>query len=135
MHAGALARRLHFQAAETTARPLGSGVVKNPWKGAKASQESQMVKRSLLAFTFIAAVGIASLGIGTKAMAWSNCGSSPYAAAYPYPYYASYGAGWGPRVAYYPSVPVVRSYPVYYGHDHHRHHDHHHNGVRISFGF
>jgi hypothetical protein len=95
-----------------------------------------MVKRTLLAFTFIAAVGIASLGIGNKAMAWSDCGSGPYVAAYPYSYYATYGAGWGPRVAYYPTaVPVVRTYPAYYGHDHHRHHGHHHDGVRISFGF
>jgi hypothetical protein len=96
-----------------------------------------MVKRVLLVFTFIAAVGVASLGIGSKAMAWSDCGGS-YATAYPYPYtsfYATYGAGWGPRIAYYPSVPVVRSYPVFYGHDHHHHHDHHHDGVRISFGF
>jgi hypothetical protein len=96
-----------------------------------------MVKRVLLLWTFIAAVGVAAIGIGNKAMAWSDCGS-PYVAAYPYPYtayYATYGAGWAPRVAYYPTYPA-RSYPVFYGRDYHRHHNHHHHdGVRISFGF
>jgi hypothetical protein len=97
-----------------------------------------MIKRALLAFTFI----VAGLGIGSRAMAWSDCnGGAGY--AYPTTYavgyggYAPYGA-FAPRVAYYPAVPV-RSYPVYYGrsnYGHHHHHDHdHHNGLTISFGF
>src|SRR5215217_7718694 len=98
-----------------------------------------MFKRTLLAFTFVAALGAASLGTATKAMAWSDC--DRYGAAYPY--YPSYAVGYGgyaPRVAYYRSVPV-RSYPVFYGHGdygrhpHHDRHDHHRGGVTFSFGF
>ena len=96
-----------------------------------------MVKRALLAFSFLAALGV--VGVGSKAMAWNDCGGRPYVAAYQYPpygTYATYGAGWGPQVAYYPAaVPVVRTYPVVYGRDYDRHHHHHHDGVRISFGF
>ena len=98
-----------------------------------------MFKRYILASTFIVAVGVASLGFSNKAMAWHDCGRD-YVAAYPYAYpaYASYGSGWGPRVAYYPAAIPVRSYPVYYGRDydrHHHHDHHHHNGVSVSFGF
>jgi hypothetical protein len=92
-----------------------------------------MVKRALLAFTFVAALGAASFGIGNKAMAWSDCNSG---VVYPYPTYAVGYPGYvPPRVAYYPPVPV-RTYPVFYGHvsDGH-HHDHHHNGLTVSFGF
>ena len=98
-----------------------------------------MVKRALLAFTFVAALGAAGLGVGSKAMAWSDCNSGGYGYAYPtyavgYAGYSPY-VGYAPRVAYYPPVPV-RGYPVYYGRDGHRHHhDHHHNGLTISFGF
>ena len=97
-----------------------------------------MFKRGLLAVTFIAALGAASLGVGSKAMAWHDCnGGYGYVAAYPYSPYA-YGSAWGPRLAYYPAaVPVVRTYPAYYGraYDRHRHHDHYHNGLTVSFGF
>ena len=97
-----------------------------------------MFKRGLLAVTFIAALGAASLGIGSKAMAWHDCNSGyGYVAANPYTPYA-YGSAWGPRLAYYPTaVPVVRTYPAYYGraYDGHRHHDHHHDGLTVSFGF
>jgi hypothetical protein len=98
-----------------------------------------MFKRTLLVFTFIAVLCVVGVGIGNKAMAWSDCGSSNYVDAYPYPYtsyYATYGAGWAPRVAYYPTYPI-RSYPVFYGRDYdrHHHHDHHHDGLRISVGF
>ena len=101
-----------------------------------------MFKRAMFAFTFIAALGAAGLGVGSKAMAWSDCNSGVgYGVAYPtytvgYAGYSPY-VGYAPRVAYYPSVPV-RSYPVYYGrgYDGHRHHHgHRHNGVTISFGF
>ena len=99
-----------------------------------------MVKRVLLAFTFVAALGAAGLGIGSKALAWHDCdsgygyrgyGGYGYSAYYP----SHYGYGYEPRVAYYPSY----RYPVYYGNfdgdHHHDHHDHHHNGLSISFGF
>ena len=93
-----------------------------------------MVKRGLLAVTFIAALGAASLGIGSKAMAWSDCNSGVAYSSYPYT--VGY-AGYAPRVAYYPYVPV-RTYPVFYGpvnNGYYRHHDHHHNGLTVSFGF
>jgi len=96
-----------------------------------------MFRRVLLAFTFVVAMGAAGLGIGSKAMAWSDCHSN--VVAYPYEYYPTYAgyAGYAPRVAYYPAYPV-RSFPVFYGRaydrDYHRHH-HHDNGLTISFGF
>ena len=92
-----------------------------------------MVKRALLAFILASA----GLGIGSKAMAWSDCGAPGYVAAYPAPYYAApYGSAWAPRLAYYPPVAPVRAYPVYYGRDYdHHHHDHHRSGVTVSFGF
>lgn len=92
-----------------------------------------MFKRILLALTFVAALGAASVGTSTKAGA-HDCGYGGYGyrAAY-YPGYAPYYAYPAyPRVAYYPGsfAPV---YPVYYGGGprHHRHHD----GISISFGF
>ncbi len=97
-----------------------------------------MFKRGLLAVTFIAALGAASLGIGSKAMAWSDCGGGVAYSSYPYAYptYTVGYAGYAPRLAYYPSVPV-RTYPVYYGpsYDRHHHHHDHHNGLTVSFGF
>jgi len=119
-------------------------LVKTVEKDASASEEIQMFKRTLVAFTFVVAMGAAGLGIGSKAMAWSDCHSN--VVAYPYDYYPSYSGyavyrGYAPRVAYYPTYPV-RSYPVFYGrtygrdydrdYHHHRHHD---NGLTISFGF
>jgi hypothetical protein len=102
-----------------------------------ASELSQMVKRALLAFILVAG----GLGIGSKAMAWSDCDTGG-GYAYPTTYAVGYGGyapyvGYAPRVAYYPPVPV-RSYPVYYGRvsdGHHHHHRDHHNGLTISFGF
>jgi len=98
-----------------------------------------MSKRVLLAFAFFAVIGLASLGVGSKAQAWSDCGGPGpgYVAAYPAPYYAApYGSAWAPRLAYYPPVAPVRAYPVYYGRDYdHHHHDHHRSGVTVSFGF
>jgi hypothetical protein len=90
-----------------------------------------MFKRALLAFILVSAVGV-----GSTATAWSDCQSN--VVAYPYPTYAGYGGynSYGPRVAYYPAVPI-RTYPVVYGRDfvHHHHHDPHNNGLTISFGF
>src|SRR5439155_25455313 len=87
-------------------------------------REIQMLKRVLLATTFIAALGGASLGMSNKASAWHDC-DDDYRYTYAYPAYASYG----PRVVYYPELPV-RTYPVYYsgfGDDYRysHHHDHH----------
>ena len=115
-----------------------------------------MFKRALLAFTFVFAIGAAGLGIGSKAMAWSDWHSNvvAYPDPYAYPTYAGYAGyySYAPRVAYYPTHPV-RSYPVFYGrdydrhhhhhkhhkhhkhHSHHKHHQHRSNGLTISFGF
>ncbi len=93
-----------------------------------------MFKRILLALTFVAALGAASLGTSGKALAWHDChGGYGYRTAY-YPTYAPYyGYGYAPRVTYYPGA-----YPVYYRNfdgGHHRRHQHHDSGVSISFGF
>jgi hypothetical protein len=93
-----------------------------------------MIKRALLAFT----LAVAGLGIGSKAMAWSDCNTGAgYASPTTYAVgYAGYPPYVAPRVAYYPPVPV-RSYPVFYGRawdGHHHHHDHR-NGLTVSFGF
>lgn len=101
-----------------------------------------MVKRALLTFTFIAALSAASLGVGSKAMAWGGChsdGGYRYSYSYPYSTYSVGYGGYAPRVAYYPAYPV-RTYPVFYGrgYDGHRHHHdrhRHHNGLTVSFGF
>jgi hypothetical protein len=88
--------------------------------------ENQMFKRALLAFTFVAALGAASLGGSTKVLAWGGCDNG-YGYAYGYPtYYSSYYA---PRAVYYPRPLVISDH-------HHHHHDrHHHSGLTLSFGF
>src|SRR3954469_25571726 len=103
-----------------------------------------MLKRALLAFTFIAALATGGLGMAGNAAAWHDC-DDDYGYSYGYRSYATYA----PRVVYYSAVPV-RSYPVFYGRgydsydrhrfydqdDHHHHHGHHdHDGVRVTFGF
>jgi len=99
-----------------------------------------MLKRAVVAFTFLAALSAGGLGLSSTAKAWHDCDDDyGYRAAY-YPSYVSYG--YAPRVSYYRSYPVYyRSYPSYYrpyrfddGHHHHHHHDGHHSGVSISFG-
>jgi hypothetical protein len=90
-----------------------------------------MVKRALLAFTFVAAFAVA--GIGISSLATAHGGGCGYRSAYYGGYPAHYGYSYGPRVAHYP-----RAYPVYYGgYDYYapapRHHRH--NGISISFGF
>jgi len=95
-----------------------------------------MFKRIVLALTFVAALGAASLGTSGKAVAWHDCHGGygyGYQAAY-YPVYNTsyYGYGYAPRVSYYPGA-----YPVYYQGFAGGHHRHHHNdsGLSISFGF
>jgi hypothetical protein len=88
-----------------------------------------MLKRIVLASVFVAAFGMAGLGIGKKAMAW-HCDDGY---SYGYPAYYSYYA---PRTVYYRSYPAY--YRGFYGGDRHRHHGHHHHGrsgVSVSFGF
>lgn len=93
-----------------------------------------MFKRILLAVTFVAALGAASMGTSSKAIA-AGCdqGYYGYGGGY-YPTYATsyYGSPYRPIVLR--SAPV---YPVYYGgfDGHHRHHHHRHSGIVVSFGF
>lgn len=94
-----------------------------------------MFKRILLALTFVAALGAASVGTSSQAVAHGcGYGGPGYRAAY-YPGYAPYYAYPAPpRVGYYPGS-YAPAYPVYYGGGprHHRHHDH--DGISITFGF
>ena len=94
-----------------------------------------MLKRVLLAFAFVAALGAGGLGMSSKALAW-HCdddygygGYGGYRTYYP----SDYGYDYSPRVSYY------RSYPAYYRDyrfdDDYRHHHHHHSGLSVSFGF
>jgi hypothetical protein len=97
-----------------------------------------MFKRVVLSFAFLAAIGAAGLGVGSKAMAWDDCGSG-YRAAY-YPAYPAY-YGYGPAVSYYrPSVvayrpPLVVRDRHFHDDHHHHHHDRDRNFVSFSFGF
>ena len=87
-----------------------------------------MVKRILLAVSFVVALGVA--GLTTSAASAYGCGHGGYRAAY-YPTYGSY-------YDYYPTVSYYRApaYPVYYrGFDGHRHLHHRHSGVTFTFGF
>jgi hypothetical protein len=84
-----------------------------------------MVKRIVLAVSFVVALGVA--GLTTSSASAHGCGyGGGYRAAY-YPTYYSY------PVSYY-RTPV---YPVVYRDfdDHHHHHRHHGSGVVVSFGF
>ncbi len=85
-----------------------------------------MLKRVVLAFTFVAALTAAGFGMSNKAMAWNDCNNG-YGYAYP-TYYPAY---------YVPRVATYRSYPVFYGsfNNGHHHHDHHRSGLRLTFGF
>ena len=94
-----------------------------------------MFKRILLAFTFVAALGAAGLGMSSKALAWHDCGGGYGYGGYGYSAYepSYYGYGYGPRTAYYPSY----RYPVYYygNFDGGHHHHHGHSGLSFTFGF
>jgi len=99
-----------------------------------------MFKRMIVAVTFVAALGAATLATSSKAEAhggWGNRGYSYgptyrtayYPTYYPYPY--------APRVAVYPPV-YPQAYPVYYGRGGggpHRYHNHGRDGITVSFGF
>jgi hypothetical protein len=100
-----------------------------------ASKEIKMVKRTLLALTFVAALGAAGFGLNGNAQAGHGCGygGGYYGGGYGYrtfyPSYRPYFTGYGPP-AYY------RNYGYHGGHGHHGHHGHHdHGGVYFSFGF
>lgn len=94
-----------------------------------------MIRRMLLAVSFVAALGVAGFGATGTAEAGHGCRSGGYG--------GYYGANYGyyphvVRSSYYP--PVYYGEPVYYGHSyyggHHGHHGHGgHSGLHFSFGF
>lgn len=95
-----------------------------------------MFKRVLLAVTFVAALGAASLAT-TRFASAHGCGYSPYGVGYGggfYPTYATtyYGNPYRPMV-----LRSAPAYPVYYGGygPVHRHRAYRPGGVVVSFGF
>jgi hypothetical protein len=145
-----LRRRTHAQVRILRYKKLASKhgprwpLINSPQVVAAATKESKMVKRVLLALTFVAALGAAGFGLSGAAQAGHGCG---YGGGYGYggygygggyghsSYYPSYhshygGYGYGPRVSYYGG----HGHHGYHGHHgHHGHHDH--GGVHFSFGF
>jgi hypothetical protein len=106
---------------------------------ATATEESKMLKRTVLALTFVAAVCAAGFGMSGTAQAGHGCGYGGYGGGYGYrSYYPSYygGYSYGPRISYHGG----HGHHGYHGHrghyGHHGHHHHHgHSGVHFSFGF
>jgi len=88
-----------------------------------------MVKRIVLAVSFVVALGVA--GLATSTVSAHGCGyGGGYRAAYYPTVYASY-YDYPPAVSYHRAP----AYPVYYrGFDGHRHH-HRRSGVTFTFGF
>jgi hypothetical protein len=90
---------------------------------ALATDESKILKRTILALSFVVALCAAGLGMSSTAQA-HGCGYGVYRPTYfaaPAPYYG-YGA---PRLSHYHDFD-----------DHHHHHHHDHDShVFISFGF
>jgi hypothetical protein len=95
-----------------------------------------MIRRLLLAVSFVATLGVAGLVASDSAEA-HGCRRGGYGAYGAY-YGGGYGGGYG---GYYPGVvrssyypPIYYGTPVYYGGRGHRHH-HHHDGISFSIGF
>ena len=92
-----------------------------------------MIRRMLLAISFVAALGVAGFVATDSAEAH---GRGRYYGAYGRPYATYYGGGYG----YYPHVyrssyyPPTYYGPVYYG-GYGGHHHCHDGGLSISFGF
>lgn len=94
-----------------------------------------MFRRIVLAFTFVAALGAAGVGMASKAEA-HGCGyGGGYANYYGYRnvYYSGYPNAYTPYYAGYGYQPVV----VYPGgghrHRHHHHHDYYRGGSGVTF--
>ena len=94
-----------------------------------------MLRRIILALTFVAALGVAGLGMSNTADAWHSCHrgyyggyggySSAYYGGYPYVY----------RASYWPRHSTFYGPPAYYG-GHYGGHGHYgHSGVHFSIGF
>ena len=96
-----------------------------------------MLKRTLLALSFVTALCAAGFGMSGQAQAGHGCGYDGGYGGYGYRAYypgaAYYGHGFGPRVSY-PRVSYYRSYDHGY-YDHYRHDHHYRGGSRVSFSF
>jgi hypothetical protein len=97
-----------------------------------------MLKRALLALTFVAALAAAGLGTASNAEAGHGCYRGGFYGGYGYgDYYPSYygGYGHGPRFSYYRDFGHHGHGHRHHGH-YHGHHGHgHHSGVSFSIGF
>jgi hypothetical protein len=92
-----------------------------------------MIRRVLLAISFVAALGVAGF-VATDTAEAHGCRRGGYGGYYGAYYGGGYG-GYYPQVirsSYYP--PIYYGAPVYYGGHGHRHH-HHHDGISFSIGF
>ena len=116
-------------------QPAGrAGVVVNPWSDAPGVRGESDVQACIVSVHIHSRLGAASLGIGSKAMAWSDCNSGYRRTPPPTNLRDGYRVRFtpGPRES-----RTIRRFqfahiPVYYGRAydrHHHHHDHHHNGV------
>jgi hypothetical protein len=90
------------------------------------------MKRILLALTFVAALGAAGLGIGSKAEAWHGCHDGYGYGHYGYRSYPVYYGGYYPSHSYRSHWRGDRGHR---GHGHHGHGHHDHGGISFSFGF
>jgi hypothetical protein len=97
---------------------------------ATATEESKMLKRTLIALSFVVALCAAGFGISSKAEAGHGCGYYGYRSYYPsyYSYYDYYD--YGPRISYYRSFDHG-----HHGHHGHGHRGHHDSGLYFSIGF
>ena len=91
-----------------------------------------MLRRIVLAITFVAALGVAGLGMSKSADAWGGCHRG-----YGGGYYSGYHSGYYPHVyrsSYWPRHSTFYGPPVYYGgYGHYGHYGH--DGVSLSIGF
>jgi hypothetical protein len=98
-----------------------------------------MLKRFLIALTFVSAFSFVGVGVTDTAEAWRRWGR-PYVSYYGGNYYggppAAYYRGYTPYRAYY-GPRIYRPYPVYYGgySDPGYYHYGPQSGVSVSFGF
>jgi hypothetical protein len=91
-----------------------------------------MFRRMMLALTFVAALGVAGLGMSKTADAWGGCHRGGYYGGYG-GYDGGYGAYYAPygyRTSYFPRYGAY--YDGYYGY-YPRYHRH--GGVSFSVGF
>ena len=97
-----------------------------------------MFKRILLALTFVAALGVAGLGMSNSADAYGGCHRSSYYGG-GYGGYAPYGYGYGgPRHSMYYGGGYGGGYGGYHGYPsrgYYGHRGHGHSGISFSFGF